>query len=146
MLLDPDPHSQYGSRSCAQSVKWKRIHADRIHNTSYQYLGIGGNQGGEMRDSGQRWEVCRVWDLQGPDTDKIQIFLQLLCSVSDPDSIRSVDPDPGGQNRKKVKQISCFEAARCSFLRSEGFFCSLYVFYGGLGISKLQNNITFFLL
>jgi hypothetical protein len=31
-----------------------------------------------------------------------------------------------------------FGSARCSLLRAEGFFCSLGVLYGGLGISKLQ--------
>jgi hypothetical protein len=31
-----------------------------------------------------------------------------------------------------------FSSARCSFLRAEGFSCSLDVFYGGLGISKSQ--------
>jgi hypothetical protein len=31
-----------------------------------------------------------------------------------------------------------FSSAGCSFLRAEGFSCSLDVLYGGLGISKLQ--------
>jgi hypothetical protein len=31
-----------------------------------------------------------------------------------------------------------FLGAGRSLLRAEGFYCSLYVFYGGLGISKLQ--------
>ncbi len=78
----------------------------RIHNAVYQYLGIGGNQGGEMRYGGQRWEVCRVWDLQGPDTADANIFttlMQFFGSGLDPDSIRSVDPDtePGGQNEQQ---------------------------------------------
>jgi hypothetical protein len=31
-----------------------------------------------------------------------------------------------------------FLSAGCSLLRADGFFCSLNVFYGSLGISKLQ--------
>ncbi len=31
-----------------------------------------------------------------------------------------------------------FLSTGCSLLRSEGFYCSLGVLYGGLGISKLQ--------
>ncbi len=31
-----------------------------------------------------------------------------------------------------------FRSAGCSLLRAEGFFCSLGVLYGGLGIGKLQ--------
>jgi hypothetical protein len=31
-----------------------------------------------------------------------------------------------------------FLCTGCSLLRAEGFFCSLGVLYGGLGISKLQ--------
>ncbi len=65
-------------------------------------------------------------------------------SVSYPDSIRSVDPDSkfgSGfrrakmtcTNRKKWRKFM-FWSAGCSFLRAEGFFCSLDVFYGGLGI------------
>ncbi len=55
----------------------------------FQYLGIGGYQGGEMRDGGKRWEVCRVWDLQGPDTANSIILTTLMYgSVSDPDRIR----------------------------------------------------------
>ncbi len=59
-----------------------------------------------------------------------------FISVSDPDpywiriQIRSVDPDPGGQNAMVL-------SAGCSLLRSEGFFCSLEILYGGLGIGKL---------
>ncbi len=29
-------------------------------------------------------------------------------------------------------------SAECSLLRTEGFFCNLYVLYGGLGIGKLK--------
>ncbi len=29
-------------------------------------------------------------------------------------------------------------SAGCSLLRAEGFFCNLYVLYGGLGIGKLK--------
>jgi hypothetical protein len=31
-----------------------------------------------------------------------------------------------------------FRSAGCSFLRAEGFSCSLCVLYGGLGLTKLQ--------
>ncbi len=31
-----------------------------------------------------------------------------------------------------------FLSAGCSFLRAEGFSCSMYVVYGGLGITKSQ--------
>jgi hypothetical protein len=60
----------------------------------------------------------------------------------DPDSIRSVDPDPGGQKcpteiEKKLR-IFMFGSAGFSLLRAEGFSCSLDVLYGGLEISKLQ--------
>ncbi len=41
------------------------------------------------------------------------------------------------KNRKKYR-IFMFWSAGCSFLRAEGFSCSLGVLYGGLGISKLQ--------
>ncbi len=41
--------------------------------------------------------------------------------------IRNPDPDPGGQ-----------KCAGCSLLRAEGFFCSLDVLYGGLGIGKFS--------
>jgi hypothetical protein len=52
----------------------------------------------------------------------------------DPDSIRSVDPDPGGQKlptkieKKKFHVLKC-----CPVLKAEGFSCSLDVFYGGQG-------------
>jgi hypothetical protein len=62
----------------------------------------------------------------------------------DPDSIRSVDPDPDSEygsgfrrakmthkSRQKIKKF------RCSLLRAEGFFCNLDVLYGGPGIGKL---------
>ncbi len=41
------------------------------------------------------------------------------------------------KNRKKYR-IFMFWSAGCSLLRAEGFFCSVGVLYGGLGISKLQ--------
>ncbi len=41
------------------------------------------------------------------------------------------------KNRKKYR-IFMFWSTGCSLLRAEGFFCSLSVLYGGLGISKLQ--------
>ncbi len=67
----------------------------------------------------------------------------VLDSVSDPDSIRSVDPypqsdpDPGRpkiihKNRKNINFMFLF--AGCSLLSTEGFFCSLYVLYEGLGL------------
>jgi hypothetical protein len=41
-----------------------------------------------------------------------------------------------------------FWSAGCSLLRAEGFFCSLGVLYGGLGISKFKKfytkNMNFF--
>ncbi len=40
--------------------------------------------------------------------------------------------------RKKLIIIFMFWSAGCSFLRAEGFSCSLCVLYGGLGITKLQ--------
>jgi hypothetical protein len=48
-------------------------------------------------------------------------------SLLDPDSIRRVDPDPGGQKLPtKVKKIKKFhvlkKSAGCSLLRAEGFF------------------------
>jgi hypothetical protein len=65
----------------------------------------------------------------------------------DPDSVRAVDLDlesgSGSGSRRankyaqqKFKEISC--CAGCSFLRAEGFFCSLDVLFGGLGIGKRQ--------
>jgi hypothetical protein len=41
------------------------------------------------------------------------------------------------ENRKKSR-IFMFLNTGCSFLRAEGFSCSLGVLYGGLGINKLQ--------
>jgi hypothetical protein len=90
---------------------------------------------------------------------RIRIRINLSCwirihiQIVDPDHflpfwirirIRNlnVDPDPGEQkmshkNRKKSR-IAMFLSTGCSFLRPEGFSCSLGVLYGGLGISKLQ--------
>ncbi len=48
----------------------------------------------------------------------------------DPDSIRSVDPDPGEQKLPTKIDLKNF--------RAEGFSCSLDVLYGGLGIRKLS--------
>ncbi len=79
----------------------------------------------------------------------------LWIRVSDPDphgsaliwvagsgSIQIADLDPGGQKLhtkiEKRHRIVMFWSAGCSLLRAEGFFCSLGVLYGGLGISKLQ--------
>ncbi len=72
-----------------------------------------------------------------------------ISSVSDPDSIRSVDPDPYSESgsgstrakmthksRKKLRNLM-FWSAGCSLLRAEGFFCNLDVLYGSLGIGKL---------
>ena len=64
-------------------------------------------------------------------------------SALDPDSIRSVDPDPDqdpGQKLRypqKLKKISFILKCWMSLLRAEGFFCNLDVLYGGLGIGKL---------
>jgi hypothetical protein len=41
------------------------------------------------------------------------------------------------KNRKKSR-IFMFLGSECCLLGAEGFSCSLGVFYGGLGISKLQ--------
>ncbi len=63
-------------------------------------------------------------------------------SVLDPDSVRSVDPDPDPGGQKCPKSIKnwrnfMFWSAGCSPLRVEGFFCNLVVLSGGLGIGKL---------
>ncbi len=54
----------------------------------------------------------------------------------DPDSMGSLDPDPGEQKwpSKKEKSYFIFWIAGCSLLRTEGFSCSLDVLYGGLEI------------
>ncbi len=67
-----------------------------------------------------------------------------VTSDSDP------DPNPGGQkwptkNRKKLRNFMVWNAG-CSLFKTEGFFCSLNVLYGGLEISKIaiffyQKNI-----
>jgi hypothetical protein len=41
------------------------------------------------------------------------------------------------KKRNKLRNLM-FCSAGCSLLRAEGFFCSLDVLYGGLGIGKLQ--------
>jgi hypothetical protein len=68
----------------------------------------------------------------------------------DPHLFELLDPDPHSnsgsgsrrakmthKNRKKSR-IFMFFSSGCSLLRADGFSCSLGVFYGGLGISKLQ--------
>ncbi len=63
------------------------------------------------------------------------------CSVEDPDSMGSPDPDSREQKwpTKNIKQLInfFFWSAGCSLLWAHGFSCSLVVHYGGLGISKL---------
>jgi hypothetical protein len=65
--------------------------------------------------------------------------------ASDPDSIKSVDPNPDSvsgsgwakmthKNRKKFRNIMC---VGYSLLRAAGFSCILDVLYGGLGIIKI---------
>jgi hypothetical protein len=49
--------------------------------------------------------------------------------------IQEDENDP--QNRKKLINL-IFWSAGCSILRAEGFFCSLDVLCGGLGINKSQ--------
>ncbi len=66
--------------------------------------------------------------------------------VADPDSHGSALIDCGSGSRRakmthksrKKYRILMFWSAGCSLLRAEGFFCTLAVLYGGLGISKLQ--------
>jgi len=54
------------------------------------------------------------------------------------------DPDPGGHKcptkTEKVKKYHVFLSTGCSLLMTEGFSCSLDVFYGGLQLK----NIIFF--
>ncbi len=51
---------------------------------------------------------------------RLKIRLLERGSDSDPDLIRSVDPDPGGQKRptkiEKSLEISCLKSAGCSLL------------------------------
>jgi hypothetical protein len=52
----------------------------------------------------------------------------------DPDSIGSVDPDPGGEkmthkSRKKIMKFHVLSSNGCSLLRAEGFFCNLDVLF-----------------
>ncbi len=82
-------------------------------------------------------------DLYQKDLDDFISYA--VFRIRDPDSIRSVnpypDPDPEGQKwptkTKKIKKFM-FWSAGCSLLRAEGFYCSLDVLYGGLGIGKLD--------
>jgi hypothetical protein len=68
----------------------------------------------------------------------------------DPGSIRSVDPYPESESgsgsrrakiihiyRKKLRNFMFGKSAGCSLLRAEGFFCSLDILYGGLGMGIL---------
>jgi hypothetical protein len=77
--------------------------------------------------------------------------------VSDPDSIRSVEPDPDlysesgsifgiririqeakmTHRRRKNYIFHVLMRAACSLLRAAVFFCNLDVLYRGLGIGKL---------
>ncbi len=41
------------------------------------------------------------------------------------------------KSRKKLRNFMVL-SAECSLLRTEGFFCNLYVLDGGLGIGKLK--------
>ncbi len=76
-------------------------------------------------------------------------------SIPDPDSIRSVDPDPysesgskSGSKRAKMtpksRKIKKFNVSKCLMFsfNAEGFSCSLDVLYRGLRISKLQFLIS----
>jgi hypothetical protein len=83
--------------------------------------------------------------LQLEDLERVDNKSALFArtSVSDPDSIRSVDPGSKKtkmthKSRKKLRNFM-FWSAGCSLLRAEGFFCngSLEILYGGLGIGKL---------
>ncbi len=72
----------------------------------------------------------------------VQPRLLTAGRVADPDSIGSVDPDPGGQKSPtKVEIFFKVHVLKCvgwPLLRSEGSFCNLDVLYGGgLGIGKL---------
>ncbi len=64
-----------------------------------------------------------------------------------PDSTGSLDPDPGGKNRKKLKNFILLSAG-CFLIKTEGFSCSLDVL-GGLGIiaifDKKKDNSCIFL-
>ncbi len=77
-------------------------------------------------------------------------MLVLLGMGSDPNSIRSVDPDskpdpdPGGQKLlTKIGKIQKFHVLKCWMFSFEvwtlkGFFCSLDVLYEGRGTDKSQ--------
>ncbi len=57
----------------------------------------------------------------------------------DPDSMGSLDPDPGGQKLPtEIEKVKKVLSLKCSLLRAEEFSCSLDDLYGSLGISKLQ--------
>ncbi len=70
------------------------------------------------------------------------------ASGSVPDSIRPMDPDPVTHKSSKKLRNFMFWSAGCSFLRVEGFFCSLEIPYGGLGIGVTavfdQKNVFIF--
>jgi hypothetical protein len=59
---------------------------------------------------------------------RIGIRINLSCWI------QIADLDPGGKKLPTKTEKS----TGCSLLRAEGFYCSLGVLYGGLGISKLQ--------
>jgi hypothetical protein len=63
----------------------------------------------------QKINALKIKLLIMPTTESLTVP---VSKVSDPDSIRSLDPDL---------------SAGCSLLRAEGFFCNLDVLYGGLG-------------
>ncbi len=57
--------------------------------------------------------------------------------------IGNADPDPEGQNASHNFMVC---SAGCSLLKEDGLTYSLYILYGGLGISKLQCLIKVFFL
>jgi hypothetical protein len=61
-------------------------------------------------------------------------FNQVRGSFPDPES-GSKRTKMAHKNREKIRNFM-FCSAGCSLLRTEGFFCSLEVLYGGLGIGK----------
>ncbi len=71
-----------------------------------------------------------------PDSDWIRIQLGQWIRIW----IRNPNSDPGGQTwRSKIEKLRNFTFwSAGSLLRAEGFFCSLDVLYGGLGIGKFS--------
>jgi hypothetical protein len=70
---------------------------------------------------------------QGFGSGSAWIRINLICWIR----IRIQEGKMTHKNRKKSR-IFMFLSTGCSFLRAEGFSCSLGVLYRGLGISKLQ--------